>query len=62
LESTMSTVPSWVRKRDSLALLPRLYLKEKAEALHIHTKMLAARTGIALKNPNGNGWRYVFGS
>lgn len=55
LESTMSTVPSWVRKRDSLACLPRLYLKEKAEAFHIHTKMLAARTGIALKNPNGNG-------
>ena len=60
LESAMTTVPVWIGKRDALDSLPRLYLKERASANHIHTKLLAARTGFALKNPSGDGRRYLF--
>ncbi len=62
LESTVSTAPTWVRKRDALASLPRLYFKEKATDLHIHTKTLAARAGCLLPNPNREGRRYLFGT
>lgn len=60
-ESTMTTAPVWARRRDNLTCLPRLYLKEQADAFYIHTKTLAARTGFALKNPNSTGRRYLFG-
>ncbi len=59
LESTVTTAPTWIRKRDALSALPRLYLKERAAPSHIHTKLLAARTGFALKNPNGEGFGYI---
>jgi len=61
LESTMTTAPAWVRKRDTLACLPRLYLKEQADPLYIHTKVLLARSGWLLKNTNGKGRRYCLG-
>lgn len=59
-ESTVTTAPVWIRRRDTLSCLPRLYLKERANTLHIHTKALAARTGFALSNPSGEGRRYLF--
>ncbi len=58
LESTMSTVPVWVRDQDRLDCLPRIYLRERADALHIRMKAIAARTGWMLKNPSGEGRRY----
>lgn len=58
LESTMSTVPAWVRDQDRLDCLPRIYLRERADALHIRMKAIAARTGWMLKNPSGEGRRY----
>ena len=61
LESTMTTAPAWVRKRDTISCLPRLFLKERADPLYIHTKVLLARSGWLLKNTNGNGRRYCFG-
>jgi len=61
MESTMTTAPVWVRKRDALACLPRLYLKDRADARYIHTKTLAARPGFVLKNSSGEGRRYLFG-
>jgi len=62
LESTMSTAPVWLRKKDTLACLPRLYLKDHADALYIHTKTLISKIGVVLKNPNGEGRRYLFSS
>ncbi len=62
LESTVTTVPTWLKKRDTLSSLPRLYLKERATEFYIHAKLLAARTGSVLKNPNGEGRRYGFGA
>jgi len=58
LESTLSTVPVWVRDQDRLGCLPRIYLRERADALHVRTKAIAARTGWMLKNPSGEGRRY----
>jgi peptidoglycan/xylan/chitin deacetylase (PgdA/CDA1 family) len=62
LESTVTTAPVWIRKRDDLGCLPRLYFKERAGPLHMHIKMVAAHTGCALKNPSGEGRRYLFNS
>ncbi len=62
LESTVTTVPTWLKKRDTLSSLPRLYLKERATDRYIHAKVLAARSGFVLKNPNGEGRRYGFGA
>ncbi len=59
MESTMSTVPVWLRKKDALAYLPRLYLKDHADDFYIHTKTLASRVGFVLKNPNGEGRQYL---
>jgi hypothetical protein len=60
LESTVTTAPVWIRRRDGLSCLPRLYFKERIEPPQIRLKMLAARTGWLLANPNGEGRRYLF--
>jgi peptidoglycan/xylan/chitin deacetylase (PgdA/CDA1 family) len=60
VESTVSTVPTWIRPRSDLRCLPRLFIKESADVRHIQRKLLAARAGCLLKNPNGEGRRYLF--
>ena len=62
VESTVSTVPVWLRKKEELADLPRLYLKDHADAFYIHTKTLVSRIGFVLKNPNGEGRKYLLRS
>ncbi len=62
MESTMSTVPVWLRKKDMLTYLPRLYLKNHADTFYIHTKTLVSRIGFVLKNPNGEGRKYLLRS
>ena len=59
LESTMSTVPTWIRRRDQLACLPRLYIKDSACRRDVLAKILAARPGCLLGNPSGEGRRYL---
>jgi peptidoglycan/xylan/chitin deacetylase (PgdA/CDA1 family) len=53
IESTVSTVPTWLSPSTDITCLPRLYLKEHATKRHIITKLAAARTGFLLRNPNG---------
>lgn len=58
-ENTMTTAPTWVR-RHTLPCLPRLYLKDSGSASYVAGKAAVARLGFVLRNPNGEGRRYVW--
>jgi peptidoglycan/xylan/chitin deacetylase (PgdA/CDA1 family) len=62
METVMTTIPTWLTRTSPPAYLPRLYLKETATHPYMLAKLLAARTGWLLKNPNGEGHRYRFAS
>ena len=57
-ESTFSTAPVWLGRSEEMSCLPRLFLKETADAFYIHKKLLAARPGFVLHNSNGARRRY----
>lgn len=56
-----TTEPTWVHQRRSFtAVLPRIQLHEKHRPAKMKTKLLAARAGFILRDPNGTGRRYLF--
>lgn len=55
-----TTEPVWIGRREAeTALFPRIQLHEKQGPVTMKAKLLAARPGFILKDPNGTGYQYV---